>query len=253
MNPVIESIYRSENVIDADGKPIHAFPTSITAQEGEALYSIVKKSLVTDTLEIGLAYGLSTLFICQALHEKAQVLPNSQPRHTALDPLQSSLWKSIGLLNLERAGLRDLVTFHEKPSHEILPHLAENGHSYGFAFIDGLHLYDYALLDFWYIDRLLDTGGLIMLHDLVWPAVRKVLSFVLHNCAHYEIAPEFHIPTPGWRKYTYLARHFAYNPLEFYSWSLPFKARYLDLFSRNYCVLRKTGNDSRPWTHYRSF
>ena len=253
MNPVIESIYRSKSVMDADGKRIDAFPTSITAQEGEALYSIVKKSRVTDTLDIGLAYGLSTLFICQALLETAQTLPNLQPRHTALDPLQSTLWKSIGLLNLERAGLRDIVTFYEKPSHEILPHLAETGQSFGFAFIDGLHQFDYALLDFWFVDRLLDTGGLIMLHDLVWPAVRKVLSFIIHNCAHYELMPEFHIPTPGWRKFTYLARHFAYNPLEFYSWSLPMKARYLDLFSRNYCVLRKIGNDSRPWTHYQPF
>jgi glycosyltransferase involved in cell wall biosynthesis len=80
-----------------------------------------------------MAYGVSTLFICQALRDKGG------GHHTAIDPEQHSTWQSIGMLNLKRAGYENLVTVHPTFDYVALPRLLERGEVYAFAFIDGMH------------------------------------------------------------------------------------------------------------------
>ena len=109
MNTLIESIYSQKIVHDAEGQAISAFPASILRSEGKAIYDLVRQTNAKRTLEIGLAFGLSTLFICQAHLDNGRA--TDQECHTAFDPLQSSLWKSVGLLNLERMNMRKLVSF----------------------------------------------------------------------------------------------------------------------------------------------
>jgi hypothetical protein len=66
------------------------------------------------------------------------------------------------------------------------------------VFIDGAHLFDYAMCDFLVSDRLIGIGGLIAFDDVDWPAVSQVVRFVLAN-RHYEVAyPDVVIePLPG--------------------------------------------------------
>ena len=51
------------------------------------------------------------------------------PRHShiAIDPFQNSDWKGIGLANVDRAGYRSFLEFHEAPSEFVLPGLASAG------------------------------------------------------------------------------------------------------------------------------
>lgn len=256
MNSLIEEIYRTQQVRDANGNTRSIVPASIFPNEGKALYQLVRRTKAKQTLEIGLAYGLSTLFLCQAHIENQQEFQGEdteKPCHTAVDPFQASYWHNIGLLNLERAGFRHLVHFHEQKSQVLLPQLLDKGKSYDFAFIDGAHLFDYVFLDFWYVDQLIKPDGLIMLHDLIMPAIRKLLSFVLRNY-NYVVDPAYHdVQVPPWRKLARLARMIRQHPTEVRGWSLPFTHGPLDLYARNYCVLRKVGEDERDWNHYSPF
>jgi len=59
-----------------------------------------------------------------------------------------------------------------------------NGTKIDFAFIDGMHTFDYTLIDFFYIDRLLNAGGVIVFDDLCIPAVNKVCRYALTNRAY---------------------------------------------------------------------
>ena len=264
LNPVLVEIMNTRTVRDERGVNIPAFPTSINEAEGRALYNIVSDASINKTLEIGLAYGVSTLFICQAHYDKEvrkrearkdkHVQTSHEWHHTTIDPWQQSYWQNIGLLNIERAGYQNMVRFVEKPSQAALPELWQANEQFDFIFIDGAHLYDYAFLDFWYADQLIKQGGLIMLHDLIMPAIRKLLAFVLRNYTTYRIEPAFHFgKQPPWRKLTRLLRSFAQSPTDVYGWSLPFTQGYIDLFARNYCVLRKVGEDTRAWDHYQAF
>jgi len=235
MNSVIDKIYDTGYVEDSEGNSVKAFPTSIDYGVGRALYEIVQRTKARNTLEIGMAYGLSALFICQAHHD------NGEGRHTAVDPGERSYWKSIGLLNIQRASLEKNFRFYELPAHEILPQLLSQKEYFDLIFIDGAHLFDYTLVDFFYADKLLSSNGYVILHDLWMPSVRKVLAFVLRN-KNYELLPEF------WQK-----KYSSWKNLLFLYPMLLFLKFKLTKYFPNYCVLKKVSCDNRKWTHYKPF
>jgi predicted O-methyltransferase YrrM len=182
VNPVLERIYRTGHVEDANGRsvPCGAIPVQFTA--GRLLYDFVRAHRPARTLEIGLGYGASALFICQAHRD------NEGGRHTAIDPYQETVWQSIGRLNVERAALGDTFRFFAAPADAVLLRLHADEERFDFAFIDGSHLFDFILVDFFYIDRLLQIGGWMAFDDLWMPAVRKVVHYVLRNRA-YRLVP----------------------------------------------------------------
>lgn len=245
VNSLIDHIYATACVEDADGNRFSLFPVAVSQEDGLALYHLIRATQAQTTLETGMAYGLSTLFMCQALCD------NGAGSHTAVDPSQRIRWKSIGLLNVERAGLGCFLRFMEAPSDRALPQLALAGEQFDVVFIDGSHRFDHVLLDFYYADKLLRVGGHIMLDDVWMPAVRKACGFVLRN-RRYALAPEFlRSPATLWSRSLRLLRSFVQNPLDAYS--LTATARLLAKGFATYCIMRKVAEDDRPWNHYRSF
>jgi predicted O-methyltransferase YrrM len=126
------------------------------------------------TLEVGCAYGISSLYICDAISKQ----PN--PHHIMIDPLQSTRWSSVGVQNLRRAGFTfwELI---EQPSALALPSLLGSGLKVQFALIDGWHTFDQVLLDFFYVDRLLEDGGIVAFDDVVMTAINRVVRYVLNH------------------------------------------------------------------------
>lgn len=175
MNELLERIYRTGTVTTADGQELQAFPIGIDRSTAEALYHIVRENNLQRTLEIGMAYGLSSLAICQALRD------NGGGRHVAIDPAQSGWFKSVGMLNLKRTELDDLVELHEQPSHIVLPDLLRQGRTFEFVFIDGLHLFDYVTVDFFYSRFLVSVGDWICMDDIWFPAVSSAFAFITRN------------------------------------------------------------------------
>jgi len=123
-------------------------------------------------LEIGLAYGVSSLFICDAVRRWKVDF------YHVIDAFQSRDWKDIGRNNLAEAGYGDLVTVVEQLSELCLPQFLAQGHRYDFAFVDGMHTFDHVLIDFFYINRMLDVGGVVVFDDVDMPSVAKVLSYI---------------------------------------------------------------------------
>jgi len=147
----------------------------MSVSEGREIREVLDAIDAYRTLEVGLAYGMSTLHICEAIRDKPDA------RHIAIDPLQTTEFDGIGLLNLERAGLRHLLDFYEEPSHECLPKLLGAGVELDFALIDGAHLFDCAFVDFFYIDKMLRPEGIICMDDMWLLAIQKVVKFFLRN------------------------------------------------------------------------
>src|SRR5271168_1852901 len=144
MNEVIEAIYREQQFVLPGGEVVRPFPTSIKREEGEALYRLVRKAEPERTLEVGMAWGLSSLFICQALRDNGV---GGGGRPVAIDPFQKN-FKYGGGFDVKRAGLGDLLTFYERPSQMVLAELAEKKERFGVIFVDGSHLFDAAFVDF---------------------------------------------------------------------------------------------------------
>jgi predicted O-methyltransferase YrrM len=179
MNALLEQLIRTGVSSTPEGGAM-PLQSHVLADEAEFLSRVVRDLKPVTTLEVGLAMGCSALAICDALG----ATPNA--RHIVMDPRQNArpLWGGIGLHNLSRAGFASLVEFHEQPSHRALAGLEAEGRRIQFAFIDGFHTFDYTLVDFFLIDRLLEPGGAVAFDDADWPSVRRVVRFVATNLAY---------------------------------------------------------------------
>ncbi|MEA2353566.1 MAG: hypothetical protein QOJ14_1980 [Thermoleophilaceae bacterium] len=175
---LIDRIYESGKVEAADGERLDAFPESVPRFHAQEIERLVRDLALTSTLETGMAYGLSTLAIC-SVHEA-----RAGGSHIAIDPYQSTGWRGIGVLNLERAGLSARARVIEARSDVALPRLRDEGLRIDFALIDGLHLFDATLVDFYLIDQLMDVGGVVVFHDTWMPAVAQAVAYVQANRAY---------------------------------------------------------------------
>jgi predicted O-methyltransferase YrrM len=137
----------------------------------------VLRENATRTIEIGLAYGLSALYICDALLRSG----HPRVRHVVLDPFQAGRFANRGLQVLEEAGVASLVEYHAETSQIALPAFLKEGRRFDFAFVDGNHRFDAVFLDLYYLGRLLRGGGVILLDDYNLPAIRRAVSFYLSN------------------------------------------------------------------------
>jgi hypothetical protein len=80
----------------------------------------------------------------------------------------------------------------------VLPELAEKGYRVQFAFIDGAHSFDLALIDFFYLDQMMENGGVIVFDDVSWQSVNAVVRFVLAN-RDYELVEVLELSErPAW-------------------------------------------------------
>lgn len=158
--------------------PTHDFrAVSISPGEGEALRRWVLRENATRTIEVGLGFGLSALYLCDGLIRSGK--PDA--RHVALDPFQASGFANCGLQALRDAGVDALLEHHEKTSQIALPAFLEAGRRFDLAFVDGNHRFDAVFLDLFYLGRLLPKGGVVLLDDYDLPGVRRAVSFYLTN------------------------------------------------------------------------
>ncbi len=174
MNPILAEILKTRMVKSPTGELIPV-TDGIATEEGLTLQEIIAEIKAVKTLEVGLRHGVSALFICDALKD----VPAAH--HIVIDPNQLRDVQGIGLQNLKNAGYIDLLEPHIASSHIVLPQLEEQGRKIDFAFIDASHLFDYTLLEFFYIDRILRIGGVIAFDDASMPGVIKVLRFIVRN------------------------------------------------------------------------
>jgi predicted O-methyltransferase YrrM len=170
----VESTYSRGSTQDADGNPVELVPHSIERAQGEALRDLAIVEGAERTIEVGLALGMSALFICQA------VLPRGG-RHTAIDPFQRESWNGAGLRTLREAGVQDSVEVIEEESQLALPRLVAGGRRFDFAFVDGDHRFEGVFLDLYYMTRLVKPGGLVVVDDMWMPAVRTAVAYVDKN------------------------------------------------------------------------
>lgn len=140
----------------------------------DALYRLVRYVRPKVVLEVGMAHGGSSLAILTALEE------NQQGRLLSVDPNQhAGGW--TGVTKVSEAGLSHRHQLLPEPDYLALPELVRSGVELDLAYIDGWHTFDYTLLDFFYIDKMLHESGIVGFNDCHYPSVERVLSFVARH------------------------------------------------------------------------
>ena len=170
-------------VARADGRSRELFSVAIGAKEGMALREWIRKEGARRTVESGLGFGISTLFILEGLLDNG-----SNVGHVATDPYQFSAlpmhqttYVGVGLQILEEAGVRDLVEFYAEESQIVLPRLLAEGREFDVSFLDGNHRFEGVFLDLIYSGRLLREGGIIFVDDTQLAGVRRAVDFCVAN------------------------------------------------------------------------
>ena len=175
---VIARLLRDDTAVARSNGSLHTvFPMAVSEAEGEALRDCVIREGAARTIEIGLGYGISALFIGEGLLQRG----GEDARHVALDPLQTTSFAGCGLQFLEEAGLAGMVEFHEERSEIVLPRFLAEERSFDLAFVDGNHRFDGVFLDLIYLGRLVRAGGTVFLDDYQLPAIARAVSFCTTN------------------------------------------------------------------------
>jgi predicted O-methyltransferase YrrM len=175
---VIDRLIKTGSVVaEADGSAHDVGTVSISAGEGEALARWVLREAAIETIEIGLAYGLSALYICEALIRRG----DPRARHVVLDPYQAQRFANCGLQVLDEAGVGSLVDYHNETSQVALPAFLKEGRQFDLGFVDGNHRFDSVFVDLFFLGRLLRKGGAIILDDYNLPGIKRAVSFFLTN------------------------------------------------------------------------
>jgi predicted O-methyltransferase YrrM len=180
----IRKAYVTGTVPDAAGKPINIRPGAVNLEQGHLLFYLTRKLRPRITVETGFGFGMSASFILAA-HK----LNGSGAMHVSIDPHFRYWTEAVGLHTLERLGLADSFQLIEDASGRVLPRLSlpKPLKTLRLSFIDGNHLFDFALVDFFYLDRLTEPNGLIVIDDVVSPALRALLNFIAANRSDYRV------------------------------------------------------------------
>jgi predicted O-methyltransferase YrrM len=81
--------YASGHVVDEAGVEVPLEPHSVTREQGQALTRLAVSEGAERTVEVGLALGMSSLFLCRAVLER-------NGRHVTIDRFQRESWRSAG-------------------------------------------------------------------------------------------------------------------------------------------------------------
>ncbi len=225
MNPILQQILETKTVVTEDGRSLPIETHHIPVLECQLIQAWLAQYAPKRLLEIGLAYGISALHICDAIPDWDAV------SYHIIDIAQSTTWQSIGMHNLTQAGYGNFITLHEESSQICLPHFMAQGQKFDFALIDGEHLFDYVLVDFFFVSQMLDIGGIVLFDDVDSAPVAKILAYVNTLAAFkpLELPPEF-------------ARHITGRV-----------RRMQNLPPYRVAGFEKVAPDKRSWTDFRDF
>jgi hypothetical protein len=154
----------------------------IAPEYATALYRTVLARRPTTVLEVGLAQGAATIAILSALAELG-----GDRRLISIDPYQSTQWKNVGLNNVKANGFASFHRLVEEPDYLALPSLLRQKTALELGYIDGWHTFDYVLLDFFYIDKMLCVGGAVGFNDCGYRAVHRAIRFMQTHRPYTEI------------------------------------------------------------------
>ncbi len=180
-NEVLIEIFSSGVVNGAEGDS-YSLHSHILPAEGAFLQKLIKENNSKRALEIGLAFGISAMFICEALSENG-----GEIEYKAVDPEQEDYWHNVGITNIQRSGFDDIFQFIEEGAEFCLPPMVKSEERFDFIFIDGRHEFEHVLVNFFYCDQLLLPGGILVFDDANYTGVEEVINRISQDSRYGDL------------------------------------------------------------------
>jgi len=122
--PTLTELLQRRRAVGRTGRVYDGLASLSTKNNLLTIQSLMNEVRPLRTLEIGLSFGASALVFCSS-HKQLGHTPEGQ--HIAVDPFQTTVWDSCGIMALERAGLLGYMDFREAYSAFELPSVAQRG------------------------------------------------------------------------------------------------------------------------------
>jgi predicted O-methyltransferase YrrM len=178
---VLDEIFASGCVEHPEGHPLKLI-ANVSREDSDAMRRFVRASKPALAVEIGMAYGVSTLSILDGIAE------NGTGKLISIDPyINWPTGRRVALHQIARAGLSNAHEHLDEPSYVGLPRILDRGLKADFIYIVGNHDYDYAFTDFFLSDKLISPGGVIAFNDCGWRSVFKVIRHIKRLREYEEI------------------------------------------------------------------
>ncbi len=245
MLKTLQDIFSTGTVeINENGEriPLHS---NTSKDQGLFLQKIFTEIKPQNSLEVGFAYGISTLFILE-MHQKVS---DATGKHLVIEPID---WGPAALHNIEKEGLSKYLILKRDYSDRVLSELYHSDYKIQFAYIDTTKLFDKIMIDFYFIDKMLSVGGVVIFDDCGggWPGVQRAVRFV-NTMPHYQFHAGFEKLESSFKKKA------AFSILKKAVKLLPFKIKAFSTFNfktdeelgldYNCVAFKKTGPDQRSW------
>ena len=153
--------------------------SSLLDIEGEYLYELAKKNVVGPIVEIGSWKGRSTIWLAHACIDKLKEEDKSYTVY-AIDPHKdtathkykceedtyNTFLSNIGAAEVDKI-VRPVRMKSKEAVKEVLREQEVGQTGLGLVFIDGDHSYEAVKFDFYAWAKVLNVGGVVVLHDVI--------------------------------------------------------------------------------------
>lgn len=233
---ILDRLVIDKRAFDANACERQATGT-ISLAEADYIRELIIENKFSACLETGVAYGASTVAICSALSVLERA--GCDVKHYGVDPCQTGVYGGSAVAALRECGLEHIFELCEGPSHLMLPRIIERNVTVDFVFIDGMHTFDYTLLDLFFADKLLRPGGVLCLHDMHLPSKKKAARYLMKYRKYVQLR--------GPRKAFSARAGFAVKG----ALRGELRSAWASLTTAEpMLIMRKTSNDEPPWDFY---
>jgi predicted O-methyltransferase YrrM len=188
MNQVLENVLATRQFVNGRNETV-VIHSETPKEQCIFLQQLISTYKFRNSLEIGFAYGISTIAILE------EIIKNGGT-HLVIDKFQTSDWGRNGLDLVDKAGYTNALEFKEEFCYRVLPKLLEEGRKFDFVYIDSTKQLDWLLVNFFYIDKILNVNGIIVFDDVSFPGIRKLLRYIV-QFPNYKIHSQFPFNKPA--------------------------------------------------------
>ena len=182
MLKVLEEIFETGLIQTNSGGAKIPLHSNTSKKQGLFLQEIFDRIKPVQSIEVGFAYGISTLFILEKHREYAA----ANAKHIVIEP--DDYWGTAAVYNISKEGLDHYLDIRRHNSDYVLPKLFHEGYKIQYAYIDTTKRFDVVMQDFYFLDKMLEVSGVIILDDCGggWPGIQRVARYV-SNLRNYQI------------------------------------------------------------------
>ncbi len=176
-------------------------------EEGDLLYLLLQEGERRDCLEMGFHTGSTALYMAASTADHGG--------HVTSVCLDNEADTARGEELLRENGVADRHRLLKDNSNRILPELFLAGEKFDFVFMDGWKTFDHLVMEIYFINQVLRTGGAVVFDDSYMPSVRQAIRLIKRYYGYTEV---------DYKKYRHRAKLRLFHILTYRTHHRPYRA-----------------------------